>query len=494
MLNFYRGFIPNAVEMQRILYDLVKGKKKRDKTTIDWSEAAVQAFQTCKNSIAQAALLAHPNSEAKLSLAVDASNTGTAGTLQQTYLKKIQPLAFFSRKLTPAESRYSTYDLELLAVYSSGKHFRHILEGRDFIIYTDHKPLTFAFQQTGEKTSPRQTSWYSIILRRFNRKHSPLCPESFSDHYNAIHSLAHSGAKATANAVKQRFIWTSLKKDCTEFCKRCTPCQKSKVSRHVKSPKGDFSLPSARFSHIHLDVVGPLPPSESYRYCLAVDRFTRWPEAFPMIDQTANTFAEIYYSGWISHFGVPEVITTDQDRNFESDIFHSLTKYLGISKIRTAAYNPAANGMDNIVKTEPSEFQDLLRQYFRDLRPVAASSHSSALSFVYKELVNCSHVVIRRDAVRLPLQQPYDGPFQVLQIKEKVYKIQVKDKSIWISINRLIPGKVSRSPVHQYPHGSPVHPFQRINLVHPLQRVHLFQLAVLRTPQDLDVKFVFSSL
>ncbi|GBN23680.1 Retrovirus-related Pol polyprotein from transposon 297, partial [Araneus ventricosus] len=80
MLNFYRRFIPNAAEMQRILYDLVKGKKKRDKTTVDWSEAAVQAFQTCKNSIAQAALLAHPNSEAKLSLVVDASNTGIAGT------------------------------------------------------------------------------------------------------------------------------------------------------------------------------------------------------------------------------------------------------------------------------------------------------------------------------------------------------------------------------------------------------------------------------
>ncbi|GBM94413.1 hypothetical protein AVEN_122529-1 [Araneus ventricosus] len=87
MLNFYRRFIPNAAEMQRILYGLVKGKKKRYKTTTDWGEAAVQAFQTCKNSIAQAALLAHLNSDAKLSLVVDASNTGIAGTLQQTYLK-----------------------------------------------------------------------------------------------------------------------------------------------------------------------------------------------------------------------------------------------------------------------------------------------------------------------------------------------------------------------------------------------------------------------
>ncbi|GBM94314.1 hypothetical protein AVEN_157971-1 [Araneus ventricosus] len=120
----------------------------------------------------------------------------------------------------------------------------------------------------------------------------------------------------------------------------------SKVSRHVKFPKGGFSLPSARFSHIHLHVVGPLPPFKGYRYCpTVVDRFTRWTEVFPMIDQTANTIAETFYSCWISRFLVPEVVTTDQGRNFESDLFHSFTKHLGISKIRTAAYNPAANGM-----------------------------------------------------------------------------------------------------------------------------------------------------
>ncbi|GBM24588.1 hypothetical protein AVEN_157850-1 [Araneus ventricosus] len=64
-----------------------------------------------------------------------------------------------------------------------------------------------------------------------------------------------------------------------------------------------------------------------------------------MILQTANTIEETFYSDWISRFGVPEVITTDQGRNFKSCIFQSLTKFLRISKIRIAAYNPATNGM-----------------------------------------------------------------------------------------------------------------------------------------------------
>ena len=46
--------------------------------------------------------------------------------------------------MTPAETHYSTFDRELLAVYLSIRHFRHFLEGRSFLVWTDHKPLTYA--------------------------------------------------------------------------------------------------------------------------------------------------------------------------------------------------------------------------------------------------------------------------------------------------------------------------------------------------------------
>jgi hypothetical protein len=76
--------------------------------------------------------------------------------LQQRVQHAWQPLAFFSKKLSPAQQKYSAYDRELLAIYEAVKHFRHMLEARHFIIFTDHKPITYAFQQKG--TSVRHGS------------------------------------------------------------------------------------------------------------------------------------------------------------------------------------------------------------------------------------------------------------------------------------------------------------------------------------------------
>jgi predicted choloylglycine hydrolase len=66
-----------------------------------------------------------------------------------------QPLAFF-KKINPAQQKYSAYGRELLAIFEAVKHFRQMLEARHFIIFTDHKAITFVFQQKRDKCSPRQ--------------------------------------------------------------------------------------------------------------------------------------------------------------------------------------------------------------------------------------------------------------------------------------------------------------------------------------------------
>jgi cleavage and polyadenylation specificity factor subunit 1 len=83
--------------------------------------------------------------------------------LQQRVSDAWQPLAFFSRKLNPAQKKYSAYDRELLAIYEAVRHFRHMLEARHFRILTDHKPLTFAFNQKRDRCSPRQFNHLDYI-------------------------------------------------------------------------------------------------------------------------------------------------------------------------------------------------------------------------------------------------------------------------------------------------------------------------------------------
>jgi cleavage and polyadenylation specificity factor subunit 1 len=83
--------------------------------------------------------------------------------LQQRVQDFWQPPAFFSKKLSPAQQKYSAYDRELLAIYEAVRYFRYMLEPRHFTILTDHKPLTYTFYQKKYKGSPRQFNHLDFI-------------------------------------------------------------------------------------------------------------------------------------------------------------------------------------------------------------------------------------------------------------------------------------------------------------------------------------------
>ncbi|KFD64412.1 hypothetical protein M514_13470 [Trichuris suis] len=98
-------------------------------------------------ALADATLLCHPAENANLSLVVGASDEAAGAVLQQKENGHWALLSFFSRRFRPRESKYSAFGRELLAAYWAVRHFRYLLEGRQFAIVTDHKPLAQAVQR-----------------------------------------------------------------------------------------------------------------------------------------------------------------------------------------------------------------------------------------------------------------------------------------------------------------------------------------------------------
>ena len=106
--------------------------------------------------------------------------------------------------------------------------------------------------------------------------------------FDAVHGLSHPSVRATRQQLTKKFVWPSVTSDSATWTRSCIACQQSKVQRHVHAPLQSFTTPNKRFQHIHVDVVGPLPPSRGFTYLFTIiDRFTWWPEVIPVSDTEA---------------------------------------------------------------------------------------------------------------------------------------------------------------------------------------------------------------
>ena len=206
MINFYRPHIQNAAKLLDPLYCAINPKVKNH--SITWTPELISHFDKAKQSLADAALLVFPLSNVPLSLVCDASDTGIGAVLQQQVDGDWQPLAFYSKKLDARQQNYSTYDRELLAIYSAIRHFHNHLDGRCFHVLTDHKPLTFAFTSSITVTNPRRCrhldyiSQFTTDIRTIKGSENVVADalsriESLSTSQTFIDFEAMSGAQTT---------------------------------------------------------------------------------------------------------------------------------------------------------------------------------------------------------------------------------------------------------------------------------------------------------
>ena len=136
LASFYRRFIKHFSTKAKPLTDLTRESKMWQWTTVEEN-----AFNSLKQSLVVAPVLHSPDFDLQFVVTTDASLVAVGAILEQDFGQGLQPVAYESRKLNPAETRYSAYERELLGmVWAIGK-WRHYLEGKHFIVQTDHSLL-----------------------------------------------------------------------------------------------------------------------------------------------------------------------------------------------------------------------------------------------------------------------------------------------------------------------------------------------------------------
>ncbi|KAL5479168.1 hypothetical protein EMCRGX_G022658 [Ephydatia muelleri] len=160
----------------------------------------------------------------------------------------------------------------------------------------------------------------------------PVVPVSWRRQvFDLMHSLSHPSIRTTRKLISSKFVWNGLRKI------------GSKIQAHIKAPLEQFDVPNRRFDRIHVDLVGPLPPSNGFTHLLTiVDCFSRWPEAIPLNDRTTVVCAQALISQWFARFGIPADMTSDRGT---SQLCNSIAQLLGIQVHHTTAYHPQANGL-----------------------------------------------------------------------------------------------------------------------------------------------------
>ncbi|KAL0195002.1 hypothetical protein M9458_008574, partial [Cirrhinus mrigala] len=414
--NFYLRFIRNFSTVASPLTSMVK----KGKTHLTWSTDAVQAFHELRHRFTTAPILRHPDPQLPFLVEVDASSTGVGAVLSQRQGQppKTYPCAFFSHKLSPAERNYDVGNRELLAIKLALEEWRHCLEGarHPFTILTDHKNLEYlrAAKVLNHRQArfdfeisyrPGSQNLKADALSRVNEpgqvSHSeniipaalivaPVtwdvmteiteaqiqdpfpadCPENLTyvparlrpqilSEVHTTPSSGHPGIEATIHLLRNRFWWPTLRSDTIAFVKNCVICNTSKSLHQL--PAGllqPLPIPNRPWSHLAVDFVTDLPPSQGHTTILSVvDRFSKGCRFIPLPKlPTAMETAEALCNSVFRFYGLPENIVSDRGPQFTSRLWASFFDLLGVNVSLTSGYHPEANGQVERLNQELTRF------------------------------------------------------------------------------------------------------------------------------------------
>ena len=154
LTGYYRRFVKDFSCIAAPLSELTKGNVK-----FIWGQEQQSAFEQLKQSLKSAPILSLPNPKLPFVIHTDASGFALGAVLQQDQGNGLQPCAYMSHKMLPAETRYATHEKELLAIVRACKDWRPYLHGNPFTVRvcTDHNSLQYL--KTQPSLTARQARW-----------------------------------------------------------------------------------------------------------------------------------------------------------------------------------------------------------------------------------------------------------------------------------------------------------------------------------------------
>jgi len=194
---------------------------------------------------------------------------------------------------------------------------------------------------------------YDVNNRRLPKaNHVLIVPKKFQLQLaGALHALrgvgTHYGPRPIEHEAREILLWPTMHADIVKVCRNCKRCIVSDKRRFQRTTRLQPMSATRPGERLHIDHQVQLPMTKHGNSCLlvVVDAFSRFSEAFPVKDQSGVTTANVLWKQWFNRYGCPESIVTDRHQNFQSELFTTLTRLMGIEQRRTCPYSPQSNGM-----------------------------------------------------------------------------------------------------------------------------------------------------
>ena len=157
--------------------------------------------------------------------------------------------------------------------------------------------------------------------------------------------LGHQGNLCTYCLIKCQYYWKGMNKDIQKYIANCVLCQweKAKVQQYLLQMT---EIPDRPFDKIAIDLVTNCKTSTSgNKHILTIiDHLTGWPEAFAILDKSADTIVATFISEYLPLHMFPQYILSDNGTEFKNSLMDQVLQQLGIDRIFSAPYHPQRDG------------------------------------------------------------------------------------------------------------------------------------------------------